>query len=87
MSHSRQASWLVLSVSGRYPVCTRCERTAGGASLFDRLVGRWELKGTIDGKQTVHDVDAEFVLNRGYVRLHESFRVSRTRPARRNTKQ
>jgi hypothetical protein len=39
--------------------------------LFDRLVGRWVLAGTIDGKQTTHDVDAELVLNRGYVRLHE----------------
>ena len=45
------------------------------SSLFDRLVGRWELKGTIDGKPTVHDVDAELVLNGGYVRLHEVSRV------------
>lgn len=70
MSHSRQASWqfcLCLAVI----LCAPAASAQPGASLFDRLVGRWELKGTIDGKQTVHDVDAEFVLNRGYVRLHE----------------
>ena len=51
------------------PPAARAQTAA--PSLFDRLVGRWEAKGTIDGKQTVHDVDAELVLNRGYVRLHE----------------
>lgn len=40
-------------------------------ALLDRLVGHWVLRGTIDGKPTVHDVDAARVLNGGYVRLHE----------------
>lgn len=39
--------------------------------LIDRLVGNWVLTGTIDGKPTTHDVVAEWVLNREYVRLHE----------------
>jgi hypothetical protein len=39
--------------------------------LLDRLVGRWVLSGTIAGKKTMHDVSAEWVLNHGYVRLHE----------------
>jgi hypothetical protein len=39
--------------------------------LFQRLTGHWLLKGTIDNKPTTHDVDAELVLNRGYLRLHE----------------
>ena len=47
-------------------------------SLFDHLAGRWVLRGTIDDKQTTHDVDAQLVLNRGYVRLHE---VSREKDA------
>jgi hypothetical protein len=46
--------------------------------LIDRLVGTWVLNGTIDGKQTTHDVDAEWVLNHGYVRIHE---VSREKDA------
>jgi hypothetical protein len=36
------------------------------------------LRGTIAGKETTHDVDAEWVLNHGYVRMHE---MSRERTA------
>jgi hypothetical protein len=39
--------------------------------LLDRLAGTWVLRGTIGGSQTTHDVDAEWVLAHGYVRLHE----------------
>jgi hypothetical protein len=42
-----------------------------GRALFDRLAGHWVLEGTIDGQPTVHDVDAEPVLNGGYIKLHE----------------
>jgi hypothetical protein len=49
-----------------------------GPSL-DRLAGTWVLTGTIEGKPTTHDVDAEWVLHRGYLRLHE---VSRERDAK-----
>jgi hypothetical protein len=52
--------------------------TGARGALFDHLVGRWVLRGTIDNHQTTHDVDAEYVLNRGYVRLHE---VSREKGA------
>ena len=54
------------------------QRAGASPVLFDRLVGRWELSGVIDGQQTVHDVDADLVLNGGYVRLHE---VSREKNA------
>ena len=40
-------------------------------TLLDRLVGKWVLTGVLSGKETTHDVDAEWVLNREYVRLHE----------------
>lgn len=45
-------------------------------SLFSRLVGRWVLRGVIDRQQTTHDVTFEWMLNRGYVQMHE---VSRER--------
>jgi hypothetical protein len=45
-------------------------------TLLDHLAGKWVLTGKIGGKQTIHDVDAEWVLNREYMRLHE---VSRER--------
>lgn len=46
--------------------------------LMERLTGRWVLRGVIDGQQTVHDVNAEWVLGRKYVRIEE---VSRERAA------
>jgi hypothetical protein len=39
--------------------------------LLDRMVGKWVLAGTIAGKETTHDVEAEWVLRREYVQLHE----------------
>jgi hypothetical protein len=45
-------------------------------SLFDRLIGRWVLNGTIARRQTTHDVTFEWVLGREYVQMHE---VSRER--------
>ena len=39
--------------------------------LLDHLAGQWVLQGTIAGKQTTHDVQAEWVLKREYLRLHE----------------
>jgi len=46
--------------------------------LLDRLVGTWVLEGTIAGSQTMHDIQADWILAHGYVRLHE---VSRERDA------
>lgn len=45
-------------------------------TLLDHFAGRWVLQGTIAGSQTTHDVDAEWVLENQYIRLHE---VSRER--------
>jgi hypothetical protein len=39
--------------------------------LLDRLIGTWVLRGQIAGKDTTHDVVAEWVLSHEYVRLHE----------------
>ncbi|HEY0703254.1 MAG TPA: hypothetical protein VGD60_10840 [Candidatus Acidoferrales bacterium] len=47
--------------------------------LLDHLAGRWVLQGTIGGKPTTHDVQAEWVLKREYLRLHE---VSREKDAK-----
>lgn len=47
--------------------------------LLDHLIGKWVLRGTIDGKETTHDLAAEWVLDHEYVRLHE---VSREKDAR-----
>ena len=43
-------------------------------SLLPRLAGRWVLRGTIARQQTVHDVTFEWMLNRGYLQMHEASR-------------
>jgi hypothetical protein len=43
--------------------------------LLDRLIGNWVLRGRIAGKDTTHDVVAEWVLSHEYVRLHEVARA------------
>ena len=40
-------------------------------SLFDRLIGRWVLQGTIARQQTTHDVSFAWMLGREYVQMHE----------------
>ncbi len=47
--------------------------------LLDHLIGHWILRGTIGGKETVHDVAAEWVLGHEYVKIHE---VSREKDAK-----
>jgi hypothetical protein len=47
---------------------------AANPPLLDRLAGRWVLRGEIAGKTTTHDVVAEWVLNRGYLQIHETSR-------------
>jgi hypothetical protein len=49
-----------------------------GEALEGLLVGHWILQGTLGGKQTTHDFDAEWILNREYVQVHE---VSRDKKA------
>jgi hypothetical protein len=39
--------------------------------LLDHLAGSWVLQGTIAGKQTTHDVSAEWALAHQYLRVHE----------------
>ncbi len=45
-------------------------------AMLGRLVGSWRLTGTIAGQSAVHDVDAEWTLQRSCVRINE---VSRER--------
>jgi hypothetical protein len=48
------------------------------AKLLNHLAGRWVMTGTLGGKQTTHDVDADSVLKGEYLRMHE---VSREKDA------
>ena len=52
-----------------------CHAQKGQASapvnLLDRLAGDWVLKGSLGGKESTHDIHADWVLNHEYLRLHE----------------
>jgi hypothetical protein len=70
---SRPESKTAASVNDKIPASPEA------GELLDRMVGKWVLTGTIGGEETTHDVDAEWLLNREYLRLHE---VSRARDSK-----
>jgi hypothetical protein len=58
------------------PITAKSQQLTLPDSLLNKLTGRWTLTGTIDGKETIHDIDVQRVLNGGYIQLKE---VSRER--------
>lgn len=40
-------------------------------SLLNKFIGKWVLNGTIDGQNTVHDIDVQRVLNGQYIQMKE----------------
>ena len=46
--------------------------------LLDHLAGKWLMEGTMAGQPTKHDLDAQWVLDHHYLRIHE---VSREKKA------
>ena len=50
------------------------QQTTFQDSLLDRMAGKWVLQGTIAGKETTHDIIAEWVLGHQYLQLHETSR-------------
>jgi len=53
------------------PAMVRSQPIAQPDSLLNKLTGQWILKGTIDGQQTIHDVDVQRVLNGQYIQIKE----------------
>jgi hypothetical protein len=47
------------------------QQTTFQDSLLDHMIGRWVLQGAIAGKETTHDLVAEWVLGHQYVQIHE----------------
>ncbi len=39
--------------------------------LLDKMVGKWILKGTIENKETTHDVQINWVLEHQYIQINE----------------
>ena len=59
---------LLLSLT---PIHGFAQQKAAEDFLLDRMTGKWVLQGTIEGKETIHDVKTEWVLNRQYLQLKE----------------
>ena len=53
------------------PAVASPDESLAPTELLDRLTGQWLLTGMIDGQQVTHDVTAEWVLEGGYLKLHE----------------
>jgi len=66
-------SCILLGISGVFG-----QRTAFRDSLLDEFAGTWVLRGTIAGKQTTHDVSAEWILGHEYLQFREISREKDT---------
>jgi len=67
---------LVVALALIVGVCPLSAQRLSPDSLFDRLVGRWVLRGTIAHRQTTHDVSFSWMLGREYLQMDE---ISRER--------
>jgi hypothetical protein len=54
-----------------FPGSVKSQETTQPDSLLNKLIGKWVLRGTIAGKETIHDVSADRVLNGQYIQLKE----------------
>lgn len=75
MIRALTVAFAVLTFSA--PVVGRQQSTP--ESLLGHLAGKWVMRGTLQNQLTTHDVDAAWVLNGGYMQLHE---VSREKDAK-----
>lgn len=60
-------------ISGLYLVAmvAFAQQTSIHDLLLDQMAGTWVLRGTIEGKETVHDVDAHWILAHAYMQFRE----------------
>lgn len=62
---------LILSLVLISPITVKSQQITQPDSLLNKLTGKWVLKGTIAGQETIHEIDAKRVLNGQYVQLKE----------------
>jgi hypothetical protein len=53
------------------PAFAQNQAASSPKDLLDKMTGHWVMTGVIANKQTTHDVDVDWVLNREYIRIHE----------------
>jgi len=75
--HTRSAFLLLLFLN----VAAFPQNPPANSLLFDQLAGKWTAQTSIGGQSGTHDIDAEWVIQHHYLRLHE---VSREKDAKGN---
>jgi hypothetical protein len=71
VSHVRRFLLPLLLCSATLAFAVFAQQPPLNPPLLDHLAGKWVLRGTIGGKETTHDVDAEWVLEHHYLAIHE----------------
>jgi len=61
----------ILILTLLFPSTGKSQQTTQPDSLLNKLIGKWVLKGTIAGQETIHDIYAKRVLNGQYIQLIE----------------
>jgi hypothetical protein len=69
---------LIFALALLSPTAMLAQQPPVTSPLLDHLAGKWLLEGTIAGQPTKHNIDAEWVLEHHYLRIHE---VSQQRKA------
>ena len=71
-AHMKTSLLKILVLMLLIPSSAFAQQTAAGQdSLLERMVGKWVLNGTIEGKETTHDVVTEWVLDHQYLQIKE----------------
>lgn len=50
---------------------TMAQNLTAQDSLLDKLAGKWVLQGKIEGKETTHDIQSDWVLDHQYLQIRE----------------
>lgn len=61
----------ILALTVLIPVIALAQQTAVKDSLLEHMTGKWVLQGTIEGKESTHDIDAQWVLGHEYIQIKE----------------
>lgn len=63
--------FLLITSSVIFSLSAYAQQSSFQDTLLDHLAGKWVLHGIIDGMETTHDIDAEWVLAHQYLQIHE----------------
>jgi hypothetical protein len=62
---------LVIVATMLVALIATAQQAPTNSPLLDHLVGKWQMQGTVGKQPTIHDLDAEWVLQHHYLRFRE----------------